>query len=135
MWQKITLLSLLISFAVYLDSNSGGEIMKCQGDVTNAYSSYKMEYQTFAKKNVSFSLSCGWIDQYLKGGKDCISHINGTPVSGYMAANKTWHMFGVQGDYNLRTQYLNYKLTQGYMETGNVESLNQTQKWFRGYCK
>jgi hypothetical protein len=111
------------------------ESMSCSGEVGNAYFQYKSEYKTYGKKTVTFDYDCGWVKRKLLGGKGCEAYLNNVLTGGYEMRG-VWYMSKpTTGEYNSKTNFLTYKLTEGYMQKGNIESLNQTQRWFNGTCR
>ena len=129
------MLVLLISVYAFVSAYGFGvDKMTCKGEIGNGYPKFTMEYRAFANKSVDFILDCGMYKRYLQGGKDCISYIDNSPISGYFS-DHTWHIFDPLGSFDTKTRTLLFQLSKGYMQKGNVESLNQTQKWFNGQCK
>lgn len=108
--------------------------MTCAGDIGNAYLVGKSEYRTFGRKTVDFSIDCGMVDRYLKGQKNCQSYLNNVPTGGYFSED-VWQMLKPMGQYNPKTKFLTFKLSEGYMNPSIFDSLNQTQRWFNGYCR
>ena len=133
--KKIFIVAFVLSLAT---PASAIDNMICEGEIGNGYSQHKSGYRTFGKKIVKFSLDCGWYKNYIQGQKNCTSFLEGTRVPGYQV-QKTWTFSSnewpnIQGQYNIGTRYLFFQIKEGKYQQGNVNSLNETQRWFNGYC-
>lgn len=138
--KKIYLVAFLLSIAT---PASAIDNMICDGEIGNGYTEGKSGYRSYGKKTVRFSLDCGWYKRYIQSQKNCTSYLEGQEISGYLAEN-LWTFFSrlpdtqiqsdINGRYNTDTHYLFFQIKKGRMQTGNVNSQNETQRWFNGYC-